>query len=315
MSHYTVLVMVDGAKSVSEIQDAVSAQLAPFIEQYDPDVDHVFEWVDETDEYMGKFMNETSTMCEMPDGEVVNAKWAGSCYEPVDGGVLIEVPHNERYPSFEAFVADYCGYTEIPGKPGRYGYRHNPNAKWDWWVTGGRWEGLLKKDMGPGKPPEDVDMLRRRELFVDEADARDKATLFYERATPIIRGGAQDEDGKRLVLGWGDSLTAANTGLRDIEAEQNHIKENGRENWRYVPADPYPTLEEFVETRYSRWLCFQTYAVLDLEGVWHSPGEMGWFGMSTDSPDDNMKFRNGFFEKYLKNLCPDTWLVVVDCHI
>lgn len=42
---------------------------------------------------------------------------------------------------------DFCGYKL---ENGRWGYWHNPNAKWDWsWVVGGRWSGsmLAKRDL------------------------------------------------------------------------------------------------------------------------------------------------------------------------
>ena len=32
---------------------------------------------------------------------------------------------------------------------GAKGYWRNPNARWDWWETGGRWRGLLR--LRPGK--------------------------------------------------------------------------------------------------------------------------------------------------------------------
>lgn len=309
MSHYTVLVLVEGTQKVTDLESVVGDKLTPFIEQYTTDADEHFEWQDETDEYLEKFQKESSTMCELPDGEIVAAKWSGSGYEPGLGGRLIEVPHNERYATFAEFMDDYCGYGLIPGTSDRYGYRFNPNAKWDWWVIGGRWEGLLKTTAG-----ENVNYCRRKHLFIDEADARDKATLFYQEVTPIIRGD-KDPDGEKQTLSFGNSSIAANVGLRDLQAEQAWVAEHGKDNWVYVAAHPYPTLDEFVENCYSRWLNFQTYSVLDLNGEWHSPGEMGWFGMSTDTPEQNQKFRNEFYDRYLLRACPETWLVVVDCHI
>ena len=47
---------------------------------------------------------------------------------------------SERYDGIEAFTEDWHGYKIEDGKIGRW---TNPNAKWDWWVVGGRWTGTL----------------------------------------------------------------------------------------------------------------------------------------------------------------------------
>lgn len=46
-----------------------------------------------------------------------------------------------KYPDFDTFAVEYGGYKK---ENGVYGYWHNPNRKWDWYVLGGRWQGLLK---------------------------------------------------------------------------------------------------------------------------------------------------------------------------
>lgn len=49
-------------------------------------------------------------------------------------------PSKEKYPTLKDFAAEYYGYTKRAGK---YGYSHNPNAKWDWYSDGGRWDGYI----------------------------------------------------------------------------------------------------------------------------------------------------------------------------
>jgi hypothetical protein len=48
------------------------------------------------------------------------------------------------YENFKQFAEDYHGYTEEPPGSGKFGYWHNPNAKWDWYVIGGRWSNMLR---------------------------------------------------------------------------------------------------------------------------------------------------------------------------
>ena len=49
-------------------------------------------------------------------------------------------PSLEKYPTIKVFAEKYYGYRSING---RYGYMSNPNAKYDWYVEGGRWGGYM----------------------------------------------------------------------------------------------------------------------------------------------------------------------------
>jgi hypothetical protein len=42
----------------------------------------------------------------------------------------------------EEFAKEYFGY--VMNDDGEFGYWHNPNAKWDYWAIGGRWDGVLE---------------------------------------------------------------------------------------------------------------------------------------------------------------------------
>jgi hypothetical protein len=71
----------------------------------------------------------------------------------------------------------------------------------------------------------------------------------------------------------------------------------------------YPNFESYLKTQ-----DFSTYAVLDSDGNWHEPGQMGWFGCSTSSPEEEIDFANNYYDLVYKEH-PEDWLVVVDCHI
>lgn len=54
--------------------------------------------------------------------------------------------HKKDYEDIDTFAYEYYGYKKDV-ETGKYGYWENPNAKWDWYVIGGRWRNsLLKKD-------------------------------------------------------------------------------------------------------------------------------------------------------------------------
>ena len=56
-----------------------------------------------------------------------------------------------------------------------------------------------------------------------------------------------------------------------------------------------------------------TYAVL-AEGVWRSPGKMGWFGASSEGEAEQVEYEK-WFQKFWNGLGDDAWVVVVDLHI
>lgn len=60
---------------------------------------------------------------------------------------------------------------------------------------------------------------------------------------------------------------------------------------------------------------FSTYAVVTPDGVWHSPGDVGWFGMSTETDDEWSEWVNNYYDRFFKDADPDLIVTMVDCHI
>jgi len=53
-----------------------------------------------------------------------------------------EIPLKEIYPNISDYMEDWHG-LQIDEDTNKYGYWKNPNAKWDWYVLGGRWSGFF----------------------------------------------------------------------------------------------------------------------------------------------------------------------------
>ena len=79
------------------------------------------------------------------------------------------------------------------------------------------------------------------------------------------------------------------------------------------PEVMYGTSREEFE-RLARLEAVPGYALVTLDGEWVAPGRMGWFGMSTDGPGEREDY-NIAVNKYLDSMRPETFLVVLDCHI
>jgi len=81
--------------------------------------------------------------------------------------------------------------------------------------------------------------------------------------------------------------------------------------------------EEYMRERYpseaeynQQITSFSTYAVITPDGEWHAPGNMGWWGMSSDGTDDNRDWEDNYYEHFIKPAIANGWyLTIVDCHI
>jgi hypothetical protein len=71
------------------------------------------------------------------------------------------------------------------------------------------------------------------------------------------------------------------------------------------------TQEEYVQEARDAAVCPFAYV---LHGEWHEPGRMGWWGVSSETPENRRHFRRQFNE-LLDSLPDDTLMTLVDCHI
>jgi hypothetical protein len=216
---------------------------------------------------------------------------------------------------------------------------YNPDSKWDYWRIGGRWSGYFVADGGAqdiiapqhhwdgpknskypghtvcdGGRKRDVDFATMREVAAVEAEQR-----YFGWESLLAEYGP--------TKAWSHF-----TGLVDVseitidEARRQYNEQpliaahhrmeregNGLAGWLECPVETFKTTrEEYV--RLARIGAIPAYATLTLSGEWAAPGRMGWFGMSSDGPGE----REGYdvaINRYLDELRPNTWLVVVDCHI
>ena len=223
---------------------------------------------------------------------------------------------------------------------------YNPQSKWDWYTIGGRWRGYFKlkeaamdtvgtlAEMGePGafdnSSRYDADQVRKGDVDLDAM--RDKAgAAAYERWNRVqeIIGDLPEALSWRQVLA---KYTDENGNVSDIdEARKEYhaqervvaLKANDEEAWKEKRYEDRllrdDDISEFQVTRtayiqQARDREIMTYAYVK-DGEWFAPGEMGWFGSSTDNERDRVRFAREF-NVMLDALPDDTLLTLVDCHI
>ena len=117
MSHFIGLVFVN------TYEDNLDEMLEPYNEQTENE--QYLEVTDCTDEIQERF----DSLPEKDDRLDENGKpWPYLC-------------DKEHYPTFESLAEDWFGYRK--NADGIYGYTCNPDAKWDWYAIGNRWDGYL----------------------------------------------------------------------------------------------------------------------------------------------------------------------------
>ncbi len=75
-----------------------------------------------------------------------------------------------------------------------------------------------------------------------------------------------------------------------------------------------PTKETYLE-RMKKCSRFYTFAVITPDGTWHEMGQMGWFGMSSETAEEKEQWIENYKKRFIDAADPNWWLVIVDCHI
>lgn len=60
---------------------------------------------------------------------------------------------------------------------------------------------------------------------------------------------------------------------------------------------------------------FNTLAVVLPDGSWHEKGSMGWFGLSSETPEEARDWDRNYRERFIDTADPEWILTIVDCHI
>ena len=160
---------------------------------------------------------------------------------------------------------------------------YNPNSKWDWYEVGGRWRGLLLLKPGIKGP-------------YPESSLKTQSGEFYRADAAYT----SEVDFERISAEYAATLRPYEEAMKDSFFKEEYMRMR------------FPTEEEYIE-RHKR---FKTFAVLTPDGVWHAPGEMGWFGVSSDTPEGERNWDFGYYNNFIKPAIVKQWyMTIVDCHI
>lgn len=186
---------------------------------------------------------------------------------------------------YQEHYADICSFDEymktetyynFDEETKQYGFTENTNAKWDWWVKGGRWKHFLllknawNADFAQVKCIDFERMIKRQEDF------------YFEIWEEIINEKLDEND---IFRYWGVP-TKKEILLEEYESKEDFLLRNG---------------------------CI-VFSYIDIDGNWLESGEMGWFGLRKSKEEQEREYAKKF-KSFLENLEDDWWVTIVDCHI
>lgn len=319
MSHFTVLV----------IGEDIDKQLEPYAEQdFKPKYG---EFEDMEEQYRKEFNEEKIDVVEI-DGKLhfrYDSKFRQfnkdlrDTYDYPENSILKTVEMKEYYESFEQFLKDYHGVDEPDETTGRYGYWNNPNAKWDWYVVGGRWSGFFKPKEGKvgllgrsgsfGNLPRQgwVDQINYGDVDFEAMKQHEEkiANEHFDQIESIVNG-RKIPNWKEIREKHGDNIDLAREEYNSDPVISDFNKA-GLYHFNVEPSEEYGHGREHYVNKCKNGVAVP-YAIVK-DGVWYQKGEMGWFGMSSNEMSQD-EWNNEFW-KLMDSLEPDTQLTLVDCHI
>lgn len=287
MSHFAVAVFTDGTKSIEEL-------LAPYYEgiECEPYIEYTKEQVitkvrKDIEDY------KNGTYAEYLKNPEEYAEKYGSNEGHIDY-------LRNTFPEMLSWTDEQCYehqkryYDEdMIDEDGNLLSTYNPKSKWDWYSIGGRFPGRLKAGAG-----------QHGEGSAFHANPRVNGEFDSARVGDIDFSPDMDEYNKAIRY-W--EVVVEGRPLKDGEKEDDFFNFR-RKEW-------YESYYQNKETYAKICAATSTYAVVTPDGEWHEKGEMGWFGCSSETPEESLDWDLHYKERFIDTANPDWILTIVDCHI
>ena len=316
MSHFVVAVILpEECKDIEDVPGYLEDILAPYNEQPHTGSKYV-EWSDHTDEIARDFEKAIEENMAFDDGTLFS----------------------DKYKDLDSYAKDYFGYSEIPGEKGRYGYEDNPNAKWDWWVIGGRWKGYfyVKNTENAMVGEMGVPEMVSREHHPEDAS---KWELDPNQAdVALLKDVDWEYEGKKFYEEHSDNIRALSVAIRK-SGLLHVIKQINASGITAPLREEYQRLSKTIPdfTRYFGYFSTKEKVVMCAEDVeayleqrvkyysipgrilhddgWEEEGNMGWFGMDGSTEESKREFSDRAMQIFSIPRYQERFIVSVDCHI
>lgn len=298
MSHFAVAVITDGTSSIDDLlapyqENCCSEPPKEYMEFYETEPDDRHEYHTGSVEFVLTDGELLKTYNERFRVDGSKGSYGTNTHKVPDNLKRVSIPYTLLFSSFDEYMTSWRG-EHRDADTGRYGYWQNPNAKWDWFMVGGRFRGSVRAiDGGRVEPPEFDSWIRPRPYKYkdDEYDQAKLGDLVFDVDAELY---------KRAVDEWrvfvdGESVEGV---------ERPFFK-------REYYIDRFVTCENYARLRSTQWY----RAVVTPDGKWHEVGEMLWWGITSEKGNSIVEWADKFKERFIDPYPSDYLLTVVDCHI
>jgi len=205
--------------------------------------------------------------------------------------------YEDKYPEYktktdEEKIRDWFGYHYFD-ENGNPMTTYNPDSKWDWYSIGGRFPGKLKANNG----------------------SHGEGSAFH--SNPMIDGEFDSAMVKDIDFSL--DMEEYDKAIRywEVVVEKQSLKEdeNSDDFHNWYKEDYYTDYYKDKETYAKICASCSTYAVVTPDGKWWSKGDMGWWGMSSETGDESLDWDLHYKERFIDTAAPDWTVTIVDCHI
>ena len=154
-----------------------------------------------------------------------------------------------------------------------------------------------------GEFNEDIDAI---ETILSELETVEQKEKFYKKLSEDNKYYVLELEKKNKQIVYMANFINDNTPYtRDTKELEN---EQGIRTAKFTQEYFFKKVEDKMED-------FNTYAVLRPDGEWIEPGEMGWWGVSYATPEEEERFMENYKKDIIDTANKDWTLTIVDCHI
>ena len=290
MSNYSLMVKISYGIRSNGILDTVASLMLPYKSATGDD---------SSKKYL-KFYDVEKDFLESYRNDVFSGKWLEIEHPDKNGKRPCEV-----WNTFESYMEDWIGYKHRDLEKQRFGYWENPNGKWSSYEIS-TWFGKQSFHLRSGEVA-DIAKICDIDWKVMSQQVDENITNFWLRYQRYNEG--------KIKGSYDIEMTLGKLGLRKFKKDSERIStilktEDIIDEPPEIETIPF-TLND-LRTKYRWWWDFGTFAVLDKNG-WNQQGQMYMLGMSDETEEERKEWGRTFFNKWIKDEDPNSWLVIVHC--
>lgn len=211
--------------------------------------------------------------------------------------------------TLEDFIKEYYG-SDCYQLGGVWGRMTNPNARWDWWMIGGRWgidNAIMSKDgLREWQEKRTTDKMQEYHRWHEAYNSVTESDIehFIEQCKEYLSA----ETSQAKV--WNAYY---HMDFKQFAHDRATFDKFDWLLWNLDDVKSFNLSESDYKEKFEGRA--MTAAFINHQGEWCERGRMGWFAMCDDENANRYDGPNGDFWQFVNSAPDDAVFYLVDCHI